>query len=226
MNTATTTKKKGDKGVVMEGMLAGWYAKNTRSEIAEMEAEARAIAASLPPDAAVLEVAPGPGYLAVALARLGAFKIAGLDISRSFVRIAKANAKAAGVKVDFRHGDITTAPFPIDSFDFIVCRAAFKNFANPAAALAEMHRMLKPGGQALIIDMSRDATDTAIDGLVDGMHLGALDGFMTRRIFKGTLRKRALSPAGFAALAAASPFGRADIKPEGIGMEVRLRKAG
>jgi len=226
MNTAATIKKKGDKGVVMEGMLAGWYAKNTRGEIAEMEKEARAIAASLPPAAAVLEVAPGPGYLAVALAKLGAYRVAGLDISRSFVRIAKAGARKAGVKVDFRHGDITEAPFATDSFDFVVCRAAFKNFANPTAALAEMHRMLKPGGQALIIDMSRDATDPAIDELVDGMHLGALDGFMTRRIFKGTLRKRALSPTGFAALAAASPFGRADIMAEGIGLEVRLRKAG
>jgi len=49
---------------------------------------------------------------------------------------------------------------------------------------------------------------------------------MTRRIFKGILRKRALSPTGFAALAAASPFGRADIMAEGIGLEVRLRKAG
>jgi ubiquinone/menaquinone biosynthesis C-methylase UbiE len=224
MNTATTTRKKGDKGVVMEGLLAGWYAKNTRGEIPDMQAEAKAIAAGLAAGGAVLEVAPGPGYLAVALANLGAFQIAGLDISRSFVRIAKANAKAAGVKIDFRHGDITEAPFATDSFDFIVCRAAFKNFANPGAALAEMHRMLKPGGQALIIDMSRDATDHAIDEVVDGMGLGALDGFMTRRIFKGTLRKRALSPAGFVALAAASPFGRADIKAEGIGMEVRLRK--
>ena len=226
MNTVSTAKLKGDKGVVMEGMLANWYAKNTRGEIAAMEAEARAIAAGLPAGASVLEVAPGPGYLAVALARLGAFNIAGLDISRSFVRIAKANAKAAGVKIDFRHGDITAAPFATDTFDFIVCRAAFKNFANPTAALAEMHRMLKPGGVALIVDMDRDATDPAIDALVDGMHLGALDGFMTRRIFKKTLRKRAFTQAGFAALAAASPFGAADIRPDGVGMEVRLRKPG
>lgn len=226
MNTAASAKLKGDKGLVMEGLLARWYARTTRGEIAAMAAEARAIAAGLAPGASVLEVAPGPGYLSIALARLGDFNVAGLDISRAFVRIAKAGASKAGVRIDFRHGDITTAPFATGSFDVIVCRAAFKNFANPAAALAEMHRMLKPGGQALIIDMSREATDPAIDALVDGMGLGALDGFMTRRIFKGTLRKRALSPSGFAALAAASPFGRADIKPDGIGLQVRLRKAG
>ena len=226
MNTVSTAKLKGDKGLVMEGMLANWYARNTRAEIVHMQAEARAIAAALAPGAAVLEVAPGPGYLAIALAGLGDFHVAGLEIGRSFVRIAKAGARKAGVAVDFRHGDITTAPFSTDSFDFIVCRAAIKTFANHAAALSVMHRMLKPGGQALIIDMSRDASDAAIDALVDGMGLGPLDGFMTRRIFKGTLRKRALSPAGFAALVAASPFGHADIKPDGIGMEVRLRKAG
>jgi ubiquinone/menaquinone biosynthesis C-methylase UbiE len=177
----------------MEGMLADWYAKNSKSEIARMEAEAAAFAARLPAGARVLDVAPGPGYLAVALAKLGPFRIAGLDISRSFVRIAKANAAAARVAIDFRHGDITAAPFATDSFDFIVCRAAFKNFANPASALCEMHRMLKPGAEAFILDMNEDATDLAIDEQVDGMKLSALDGFVIRRIFKGTLRRRACS---------------------------------
>ena len=54
-------------------------------------------------------------------------------------------------------------PFPSETFDFAVCRAAFKNFSDPVGALAEMHRVLRPGGTALIIDLRNDASDEAID---------------------------------------------------------------
>ena len=37
-------------------------------------------------------------------------------------------------------------PLPENTFDYLVCRAAFKNFSEPGAALGEMHRVLKPGG--------------------------------------------------------------------------------
>jgi ubiquinone/menaquinone biosynthesis C-methylase UbiE len=37
-------------------------------------------------------------------------------------------------------------PFPAESFDLILCRAAFKNFSRPVEAIDEMHRVLKPAG--------------------------------------------------------------------------------
>jgi ubiquinone/menaquinone biosynthesis C-methylase UbiE len=52
-----------------------------------------------------------------------------LDISRSFVSIARDNAEREGVAVDFRHGDATCG-FPDQSFDFLLCRAAFKNCSS------------------------------------------------------------------------------------------------
>ena len=76
-------------------------------------------------------------------------------------------------------------------FDFIVCRAAFKNFADPLGALREMHRVLKPGGEALVIDMDRHASNAAIDREMDGMKLGPINAFITRTILKTMLRKRA-----------------------------------
>src|SRR5580698_4295143 len=90
------------KGIPMEGILATWYAKNTGRSLDDFTSTARQVALRLQPDARVLEVAPGPGYLAIALARLGAFRITGLDISRSFVRIATENAARAGVAVEFQ----------------------------------------------------------------------------------------------------------------------------
>jgi len=224
MDIASKPRGKAYKSLPMEGMIATWYAKNTANLRADFEAEAKRIAARLEPDARVLEIAPGPGYLAIALAKLGSYRITGLDISRSFVRIATENAFIAGVKVDFHHGDAAAIPFPDDSFDFIVCRAAFKNFSDPTGALAEMHNVLRPGGEALIIDMSRDASNAAIDDVVDNMKLGTIDALMTRAVFKHSLRKRAYSRADFQRMAAATPFGKAEIKEESIGLEVWLRK--
>ncbi len=148
MNTTQTAKgAKGYKGLGMEGALARWYARNTASRDHRKTAEL--VAARVADGACVLEVAPGPGFMAIELARLGAYRVTGLDISKTFVEIATANARAAGVVVEFRHGNASEMPFPVPgSFDFIVCQAAFKNFSEPVRALCEMHRVLKPAGKA------------------------------------------------------------------------------
>jgi 2-polyprenyl-3-methyl-5-hydroxy-6-metoxy-1,4-benzoquinol methylase len=81
-------QKKPYTGISMEGPLATWYARLTRKDMNEFERLALELAKDLPTHARVLEVAPGPGYLSVALAKLGRYKITGLDISESFVRMA------------------------------------------------------------------------------------------------------------------------------------------
>src|SRR5579864_9095031 len=65
----------------------------------------------LPSGARVLEVAPGPGFFAIELAKLGKYTITGLDISRTFVEIATKNARQAGVTVDFQQGNAAAMPF-------------------------------------------------------------------------------------------------------------------
>jgi ubiquinone/menaquinone biosynthesis C-methylase UbiE len=211
------------KGLAMEGLLTDWYAKNTRSSLAEFKGLARRIAAELPPGGAVLEVAPGPGYLAIEIAKLGISPVAGLDISRSFVRIASENASHEGVDVDFHHGDAAMMPFAGGRFDFIVCRAAFKNFSNPLGALREMYRVLKPGGAGLIIDLRNDASDEAIADEVDRMRLGPVSGMATRMTLR-LLKKRAYSREDFARMLAETSFAGADIRASGIGFEIRLVK--
>jgi ubiquinone/menaquinone biosynthesis C-methylase UbiE len=209
----------------MEGVVARWYAR-LRSSGSQMELyrnQAAQLTESLPSGAAVLEVAPGPGYLAIEMARLGQFHVAGLDISRTFVEIARENARQAAVSVDFRQGDAAVMPFDAESFDLIVCQAAFKNFAHPASALDEMHRVLRSGGTAVIQDMSSEASHADIEEEVKGMQLGRVSTFMT----KGTLemlRRRAYSRARFERLVAESAFRTCDIDTEGISLEVRLKK--
>ena len=212
------------KGVALEGMLATWYARNTAKLHADFKACAQRIVARLPRRARVLEVAPGPGYLAIELARVGRYQVTGLDISLSFVRMATVYAQQAGVEVEFRQGNAAALPFSDDSFDFVVCRAAFKNFSDPVGALAEMYRVLRPGGEALIVDMRNDASDTEIDTAVDDMHLDRVNAFLVRATFKHILRKRAYSLQDFQVMVAATPFCEAEIETGLIGFDVWLKK--
>ncbi len=209
----------------MEGTAARWYARQRGSgpQIEAYRKQAAQLTDGLPGGADVLEVAPGPGYLAIEMARLGRFHVTGLDISRSFVEIASANARQAGVSVDFRHGDASSLPFDAGSFDLVVCQAAFKNFAQPGGALDEMYRVLRSTGTAVIQDMSREASIADIDREVKGMGVSRLNGFMTKWALV-MLRRRAYSRAQFQRLAADSPFPTCDIQTEGVGIEVRLKK--
>ena len=76
------------KGAGMEGFIASWYARQTAHDLDEFQRIARRIAAYLNSGDRVLEIAPGPGYLAIALAKLTDSPVTGLDISKSFVRMA------------------------------------------------------------------------------------------------------------------------------------------
>ena len=114
-------------------------------------------------------------------------------------------------------------PFPDDTFDFIVCRAAFKNFADPIGAMAEMHRVLNRDGAALIIDMRRDASNASLKAAADGARLGTVAALLTRLIFK-QLRKRAYSSNDIQRMAATTPFDTADIRETSIGFDIWLRK--
>ncbi|HLY25711.1 MAG TPA: class I SAM-dependent methyltransferase [Aggregatilineales bacterium] len=215
---------KGEKGFISTGMMASWYAGITAKSMNEFVSDAKRMTKYLSAGDAVLEVAPGPGYLSVALAKLGNYRIVGMDISQAFVDIATQKAKEADVQVEFRQGDVSQMPFQADTFNLIVCRAAFKNFAAPVAALNEMYRVLKPGGKAVIIDLRHDATPAEVNKAVDAMGLGAVNRFMTKLTFKHMLLKRAYTVDSFKQLIAQSAFPKYDIQPDAIGMEIRLEK--
>jgi ubiquinone/menaquinone biosynthesis C-methylase UbiE len=220
---STAQPKKAYRGLAMEGLIARWYARNTGRSIEPFKKEAQEVAHQLAGGSAVLEVAPGPGFLAIELAKLGPYRIVGLDISRSFVRIATENAAKAGVEVTFREGNASSMPFESDSFDFVYCRAAFKNFSEPVQALHEMYRVLKPGCKAVIHDLRRDASPGAIKAAVQEMGLGWLNSLLTRWILHW-LRKRAYSQDDFRQMAGETPFRTSEINCERIGLEVSLGK--
>ena len=211
------------KGIAMEGLIASWYARNTARDQRRFKSAALAVVDRVPAGGDVLEVAPGPGYLAIEIARSGR-TVTTLDISQSFVKIARENAARAGVEVDVQHGNASAMPFADASFDFAVCMAAFKNFTDPIGALNEIHRVLRPGGRAAIFDLRRDATPAEIDAEVRQMHLSRLNAWLTRWIFKHKLLKSAYPREQLERMAATSRFEVGEVVRDGIGCELRLIK--
>jgi len=208
----------------MEGMVAKWYTSNTGQSLGEFIKLAKRIANQLPGGSTVLEVAPGPGYFCIELAKLGTYSITGLDISHTFVEIAGKKAAEAGVRVDFRQGNASSMPLPDNTFDFLFCRAAFKNFGQPVRALQEMSRVLQPGGRGLIVDLRKDASMESINHEVDGMGLGAVNKVITKLAFRTMLLKSAYTKPQFQYMLAQANFRSVDILESGIGFEISMTK--
>lgn len=212
------------KGLPMEGMIASWYAKTTLKDLKRHKLMAKQLVEKIPANGKVLEIAPGPGYFCIELAKLGNYQITGLDISKSFVEIARKNAQEAGLKIDFRQGNASNMPFPDESFDFTFCQAAFKNFSEPVRAIAEMHRVLLPKGIAVISDLRRDVSPEDIEQEIKGMGLGRINETLVRWTFKRMLLKSAYSVENMGFMISRTPFGKGRIEVDGVGFQVWLEK--
>jgi SAM-dependent methyltransferase len=114
------------------------------------------VAAVAPDGARVLEVGCGPGHLSVQLAGQHRLQVTGLDLDPAMIARAAANtdraANRGGRRPSFLVGDVAALAFPDRSFDLVVSTLSMHHWADPAAGLTEIGRVLRPGGRALIWD--------------------------------------------------------------------------
>jgi cyclopropane fatty-acyl-phospholipid synthase-like methyltransferase len=87
-----------------------------------------------------------------------------------------------------------------------------------------MHRVLRPGGQALILDLRKDASEQDIEQEIRGMHMSAFNAWLTKWIFRFGLLRTAYTRPALEAVVAQSNFSRSDLQQAGIGFELRLTK--
>lgn len=97
----------------------------------------------------VLDVGCGTGKILEALSGKN-IRLAGIDISLEMHKLAQ---ERLGERADIRLSDSEQLPWEPHSFDALICSASFHHFPKPEQVLAEMHRVLNPGGRLLIGDV-------------------------------------------------------------------------
>jgi ubiquinone/menaquinone biosynthesis C-methylase UbiE len=111
------------------------------------------------PTGTLADIGCGPGYLATLIAqRHPDLQVLGLDTANEMVQAAARNAAKLGLagRVQFRQGDAGELPLPDGTLDFAVSTLSLHHWSQPGSSLAEIHRVLKPGGQLLLFDLRRD----------------------------------------------------------------------
>ena len=128
----------------------------------------------------VLEVAIGTGRN-LPFYPAGA-QITGIELSPAMLAIARQRAGDLGIEADLREGDAEALPFADNSFDTAVCVLSLCTIPDPAQAIAEMARVLKPGGKLLLLDHigSRWWPVWAVQRLIE-LFSSRSGEFMTRR---------------------------------------------
>lgn len=107
----------------------------------------------------VVDVGCGPGYLIKTIAKeIPDLHIIGVDVSDEMMAIASRNFASMGLaeRVEFRKGDSLKLPFEDSSVENIISTLSLHHWINPKGAFHEIYRVLKPGGQLLLMDLRRD----------------------------------------------------------------------
>jgi ubiquinone/menaquinone biosynthesis C-methylase UbiE len=148
------------------------------SRVAEAERLARMVKAG-PADLA-LDLACGPGTLALRFARHVRW-ICGLDLTPAILERARRTAAAEGLaNLEFAIGDAQSLPFPDTSLDIAVTSYSVHHFPDPGRHIAEMARVVRPGGRVGILDIflpqdpAISALNTRIEKLRDASHTRTL----------------------------------------------------
>lgn len=102
--------------------------------------------ADVTPGQAVLDVACGTGVVALTAARAGA-RVSGLDLAPALIDEARRNAALVGAEIDFATGDAESLPYEDGQFDVVLSQFGHMFAPRPEIAIAEMLRVLKPGGR-------------------------------------------------------------------------------
>ncbi len=105
----------------------------------------------------ILDIATGTGDLAIAALRAQPEHVTGVDISEGMLAVGRQKLveKRLTDRIELQLGDSEALQFADNSFDAITASFGVRNFENLERGLAEMHRVLKPGGKVVVLEFSK-----------------------------------------------------------------------
>ncbi len=105
----------------------------------------------------ILDIATGTGDFAIEALALNPDKVTGVDISEGMLSVGREKMKKRGLddRIELLSGDSEALQFDDNNFDAVIVSFGVRNFENLEKGLADMHRVLKPGGKAVILEFSK-----------------------------------------------------------------------
>jgi ubiquinone/menaquinone biosynthesis C-methylase UbiE len=118
----------------------------------------------------MLDVGTGPARVPIALCRADRlFRVLGIDLALPMLDLARRNVADAELtdRIRFARGDAKNLPFPDGRFEAVVSNTIIHHIPDPGPALAEMARLVAPGGTLMVRDLARPAGVAELDALVE-----------------------------------------------------------
>jgi ubiquinone/menaquinone biosynthesis C-methylase UbiE len=189
-------------------VLVQFLQRVSETEFIRARARERLTRSGLLPRGVVADLGCGLGADTVMLARHvapGGGRVVALDRSRAMLDHARARPDVQGLPVEFREGDVQKLPFADASLDAVWMERVLVHAEDPAAVLAELARVLRPGGQAVLGETSQygtifDAADRTLSDRLEEISKASM-----RNPWVGAALPRLLRQAG---------FGRVEFAPE------------
>lgn len=211
----------------MDGWIARAYDRGVHSVLRDLVAALLGdVKADLAGARRLLDVGCGPGQFTILIAEeIPGIEACGVDLAPTMIELARQHAaeSPAAARLRFEVADAANLPFPSDQFDAVLSSGSIKHWTDPVAGLAEIHRVLAPGGLAFIAEMNRIAPPAAIES-----YRRRLRHWVFRLVYPRVFAK-ALSLDEARAVFLASPFGRPAAEREildGCAWLFTARKAG
>ncbi len=140
---------------------------------------------------AILDVGTGPARIPIALCRADErANVLGIDLARHMLDRARANVEEAGLsdRIKLEHVDAKGIPYPDGQFEAVISNSIVHHVADPTLALAEMVRLVAPGGTLFVRDLRRPQDAESITALVQAYAADEADS--ARDLFAASLARR------------------------------------
>lgn len=136
----------------------------------------------------VLDAGTGPGRQPIQLCRADRnARVLGIDLSGPMLDLARRNTSDANLadRVRFARGDVKSLPFPDGRFEGVISNTIIHHLPEPEPALAEMARLVAPGGTLFVRDLARPDDEAALEALVELHTVG--ETLAARGLFRDSL---------------------------------------